>query len=79
MWKFESVKLKLATLTYLTPDFFVLNKDAEVEFHETKGWMLDDAAVKIKVAAAMYPFRFVLVYKQTKKDGGGFRIEEVGG
>lgn len=33
--------------------------------------------VKIKVAAEEYPFRFVLVYAKSKKDGGGFRVESV--
>jgi len=33
-----------------------------MEFHEVKGWMEDDAAVKFKVAQETYwMFRFVLV------------------
>ena len=44
--------------------------------HEVKGYWQDDAKVKIKVAAEMYPLRFVAVRKRAKKDGGGFSIEE---
>jgi hypothetical protein len=57
---FEQIKLRLADKTYYTPDFWVLGDDDVLEFHETKGgpWM-DDARVKIKVAAERYPqFRF---------------------
>ena len=77
-WRYEAIKLKLAANTFLTPDFFVVNNVGEIEFHETKGYMQEDANIKIKVAASMYPFRFVVIYKQTKKGGGGFRFEEIG-
>lgn len=59
-----------------TPDFMVVNADGEVEFHETKGFMRDDARVKLKCAAEQYPFKFVLVTKRPKRDGGGFTYEE---
>ncbi len=39
--------------------------------------MEDDAAVKIKVAAEAFPFRFVLVKARAKRDGGGFEAQEV--
>ena len=46
------------------PDFVTLN-DGQLTAWETKGWMKDDAAVKLKVAAREYPFiRFVLVKKE---------------
>jgi hypothetical protein len=58
-YKFEGVKLKLADNTFLTVDFFVLNKDNELEAHEVKGgFITEDGKVKLKVAAAMYPFKF---------------------
>lgn len=59
---FESVKLRLADKTFYTPDFAVLGIDG-LEFRETKGFMRDDAAVKLKVAAEHFPFKFVLVKK----------------
>lgn len=59
---YEGVKLRLAAKTFLTIDFFVMLASGELEAHEVKGRFLeDDAAVKLKVAAEMYPFRFLLV------------------
>jgi hypothetical protein len=60
-WAFEAVKLKLAPNTHYTPDFLVLYNDGTVAFHEVKGFWRDDARVKIKVAAAMFPFPFFAV------------------
>ena len=37
---------------------------------------MDDARVKIKVAADMYPFKFLAIKKRAKKLGGGWEIEE---
>lgn len=59
-----------------TPDFAVMLADGVIEMHEVKGYWTEDARAKIKVAANKFPFRFVAVYKQAKKDGGGWRIEE---
>lgn len=56
---FEGIKLKLATKTFYSPDFLVLANDGTLECHEVKGFWMDDARVKIKVAAEQFPFRFV--------------------
>ena len=59
---FERHNLKLADKTYYKPDFEVMLPDGTIEFHEVKGFMMDDANVKIKVAAAQFPqyvFRLV--------------------
>lgn len=71
-WKFEGIKLRLADVTFYTADFGVIVASGEMEIHEVKGWWADDAKVKIKVAAAMYPFRFCAVMAKPKKDGGGW-------
>ena len=76
-YKFEGIKLRLADNTFYNPDFAVMLANGEMEIHETKGFMLDDANVKIKIAADIYPFRFFVVRKKAKKDGGGFSMEEV--
>ena len=77
-WAYESIKLKLAPKTFYTPDFFVVTDEGKCAFHETKGFMRDDAAVKLKVAARMYPwFDFVLITRIPKRDGGGFNVREV--
>ncbi len=75
-WLFEGVKLRLADNTFYTPDFAVMTSFGHIEMHEVKGYWHDDARVKIKVAAALFPFRFIAVMAQKKKDGGGFAIEE---
>jgi hypothetical protein len=74
-YKFEGVKLRLADNTFYTPDFAVLNAASELEMHEVKGYWEDDARVKIKVAASLYPFKFLAVMPKPKKDGGGYEIE----
>lgn len=61
-WRFGAVKFRLADKTWYTPDFYIMLPGGAIEIHETKGWMRDDANVKIKVAAEMYPeLTFVLV------------------
>lgn len=67
-WKFGVLKLRLAKATFYDTDFLVVLANGEVEVHETKGWMRDDAAVKLKVAAEMFPFRFILVQRKRKSD-----------
>lgn len=72
-WYFERFTFKLADDTRYTPDFCVIEPDGTVVFHETKGFWRDDAYVKIKVAADMFPFRFVAFEKVPKKGGGGWK------
>jgi hypothetical protein len=78
LWhKFEGIKLRLADNTFLTVDFPVLRASTrEMEMHEVKGFWMDDARVKIKVAASIYPFKFVAVTARAKKHGGGWKVEE---
>lgn len=74
-WRFEGVKLRLADNTFYTPDFAVMFAGGALEMHEVKGYMHDDAAVKIKVAADQYPFVFRLV-RAVK--GGAWDVTEIG-
>lgn len=74
--KFEGIKLRLADNTFYTPDFFLMRVDGVLECHECKGFWTDDARVKIKVAASIFPFAFVAVKKQPQKAGGGFSRED---
>lgn len=77
LWhKFEAVKLRLADNTFYSPDFAVLSAAGFMEMHEVKGYWMDDARVKIKVAASLYPFKFVAVKEKAKKHGGGYEREE---
>lgn len=74
-YRFEGLKLRLADNTFYTPDFAVMGTDGVMEMHEVKGFWQDDARVKIKVAAEMYPFRFIAVKPRAKKSGGGWERE----
>jgi len=76
LWRrFEGLKLRLADNTFYTPDFAVMAADGVMECHEVKGFWQDDARAKIKIAAGMYPFRFIAVKVKPKKDGGGWETE----
>lgn len=75
-YRFEGVKLRLADNTFYTPDYCVMRSDGTMEMHEVKGFWQEDARVKIKVAADMYPLKFIAVKRQAKKNGGGWSIEE---
>lgn len=75
-YKFEAIKLRLADNTFYTCDFVVLPKSGVLEMHEIKGgFWTDDSRVKIKVAASIYPFRFIGATVR-KKHGGGWKVEE---
>lgn len=74
-YRFEGIKLRLADLTFYTPDYAVMVASGQMEIHEVKGFWEDDAKVKIKVAAEMYPFKFLAVKVRSKKDGGGYSVE----
>jgi len=75
-YRFEGIKLRLADKTFYTPDFAVMLTDGAMELHEVKGYWLDDARAKTKIAAEQYPFRIIAVTAKSKKAGGGWAIEE---
>lgn len=75
-YRFEGLKFRLADNTFYTPDFAVMLADGSLEAHEVKGFWLDDARAKIKIAADMYPLRFVAIQAKPKKEGGGWKVEE---
>ena len=65
-WRFDEVNFRLAHNTHYRPDFLVVT-DTRIEFHEVKGFWRDDARVKIKVAARLFPW-FKWLSVQWKKD-----------
>ena len=75
-YKFEGIKFRLADDTFYSPDYAVMLSTGQMEIHEVKGFWQDDAKVKIKVAASLYPFSFIAVQKLPKKDGGGWKVVE---
>lgn len=61
-WVYEPLKFRLADRCWYTPDFLVVQNDGALELHEVKGWMREDANVKLKVVARLFPwFTFKLV------------------
>lgn len=78
---YEGMTLKLANDTRFTPDYFVINADLEVELHEVKPassgkfYARDDAKVKLKVCASVFPFRVFVCWPT--KDHLHWNREEV--
>lgn len=71
----EAIKLKLADLTFYTPDFLVVNAIGELEIHEVKGGLFPEHnRVKLKVAAATFPFRFIICRKPRKADPWSYEV-----
>lgn len=62
-YAFEAMKFRLAEKTFYTPDFAVMLTNGELQMHEVKGFWEDDARVKIKVAASLFPIQFIAVKK----------------
>lgn len=70
-WRYERITLKLADDTRYTPDFWILEADGLTRFDETKGFLRDDARVKLQVAATQFPeFTFRMV--KLEKSGAWF-------
>lgn len=62
-YKAHPGSLKLGPNLHYRPDFFVISLEGVLEVHETKGYMREDAQVKIKAAAQLFPYlTFKLVY-----------------
>ena len=61
LWQFEEIKLRLADRTLYTPDFYL---PSLAEFREIKGYWEDDARVKFKIVARLFPqWKFTAVRK----------------
>ena len=71
----ESINLRLATKTWWRPDFPVITLDGRLEFHEIKGFWRDDARVKFKVAAELYPWFTFRVFVWQKGSGAFVQTE----
>ena len=72
-YRFEPFGLRLAPNTFYHPDFIVVFPD-RFEIHEVKGFWRDDAKVKYKVAADMFPWVRFMVVKLKK---GVFEWQEI--
>lgn len=64
-WSYESITFRLSApgqpACRYTPDFYVVTCDHQVELHETKGYMRDDARVKLLWVGQQLPPGWTLV------------------
>jgi hypothetical protein len=73
-WWYEPLKLRLAKACFYTPDFLLQYADDHLQMHETKGgFWRDDARVKIKVAARLYP---CFTFRAVQYSKGVWRYED---
>jgi hypothetical protein len=71
---YETIKFRLADRTWYTPDFLVQRHDGSLEIHETKGFLRDDANVKLKVTADLYWLFPVFLVRETR---GAFTLTPI--
>jgi len=70
----QNITLKLADDCRLTPDFNYVCPSGRMVFVDVKGFQREDALIKMKVAARMFPvFSFII----SKRDGVSWTEEEV--
>lgn len=63
--RYEAIRLELAPNTTILVDFFVELPDRTCELHEVKGFMREDAWIKLKVGAARWPhYRWFVVTRR---------------
>lgn len=72
-WAFEPMTFALGHGARYTPDFGLIDPGGHLVLHETKGHWREAALVRIKVAASLYPFRFVGV---TRPKGGDWTFKQ---
>ena len=76
-WGFEAMTLRLAADVRYTPDFIVVRPvgpgRCRLEAHETKGYMRDDARVKVRLAASLFPWITFFVVRRSKDAGAILR------
>jgi len=75
-WRYEAATLKLTEKTpggkpgiRYTPDFLVMLPDGLLECHEVKGFAAPVDLNRLKLAADIFPFRFLLVRRGKKNSG----------
>lgn len=71
-WRFAPMRLRLADGSYYKPDFGVLTSECLFELHETKGHWREAARVRIKIAAGLFPFKFIAL----QRSPAGFWMRE---
>lgn len=79
-WAFEGITFKIGDDCRITPDFSVMEADGTMVLIDVKGrsgekyWAEEDAVVKLKTLATIYPFQVFVVWP---KSGGVWYTQEV--
>jgi len=71
-YSYQGVKFRLADRCWYTPDFLVITLDGRAEAHETKGFLEDDAAVKLRVMREAWPGIALVI---VRREGGEWEFE----
>ena len=72
-WGFEALTFKLAHDTRYTPDFILVRQDGTLHAHEVKGFWRDDAKIKLKTAANLFPW---IAFEAVTVGKGGAWVHE---
>ena len=72
-YNFEGISFRLAKGAKYTPDFIVMKDNYEIEIYEVKGFFRTADRLRLKIAADMYPFKFIAAIK----DKTGWKFEEM--
>lgn len=74
-YAFEAITIRIGNGVTYRPDYWTVDSEGRTTFYECKGKQVwDDAKVKIKVAAMLYPaYRFYLC----RRENGAWIIDQV--
>lgn len=73
-WWPKPMKFRLANKCWYNADFMVQALDGSLAIHETKGFLREDAHLKLKFLTKEFPFPVVMIQKEKCK--GGFIWKE---
>lgn len=74
-YRWQPLRLKLGADCTYEPDFMALMADGTIEFHEVKGgFITDDAMVKVRVAANLFPW---FIFRLFQYDRKGVKVREL--
>jgi hypothetical protein len=74
-YHWQPLRLKLGADCTYEPDFLLIMADLSIEFHEVKGgFITDDAIVKVKVAANLFPW---FIFRLFQYDRKGCKVREL--
>lgn len=76
-YDFECWSFRIGDDCRYFPDFPAMLSDGEIVLFEVKGFMQDDALVKLKAVSERYPFKIKVVTAMPAKEGSGWAIKDI--